>query len=240
MMSGDPGMSVQKIRENAISTSSKIVIEDSDEDLIGGWTMLSPRVSNTVRTFPLEEVVLLITSTAIYKVCFDWNNEKVASFERIELRSIAGVMRGVYITSTLASAQTDEGRNQGFVVKYRSGKEDIARVNTRSLSSAIAINNPNDPGPTDKKDEVSTLKVLAFKALPARSSLITGGQETQTTSEKDLVSNICDVIHRVARADSSDLSGFVEETDIISLQDAKKSTGLLESWSHSLKRMVWG
>lgn len=246
MMSRDPGMSVQKVRENAVSTSSKIVIEDSDEDLIGGWKLLSPRESNTVRTFPLEEVVFLVTDTAIYRVCFDWNNEKVSSFERIELRKITGVIKGVYVTSTLTSAQTDEGRNHGFVVKYRSAKEDIARVNTRSLSSAVNLDKKNDDevasniSPTSGTEEKSALKVLAFKAPPARSSLVIEGQGTHGMSERDLVNSICDEICRVARNGRIEIDGFVEETDIISLQEAKNKTGLVEQWSHSVKRMVWG
>ena len=111
MMSRDPSMSMQKVRENAINTSAKIVIEDSSEDLLGAWTLLSPRDSNTVKTLPLEEVVLLVTDAALYKVCFDWFNEKVSSFERVDLRSISGIMRGTYITSVLTSAQADEARN---------------------------------------------------------------------------------------------------------------------------------
>lgn len=80
MMSGDPGMSIQKVRENAISTCTKIVIVDRREELIGGWTMLSPSRPDTLAGLPMEEVVLLLTDSALYKVRFDWNNEKVLSF----------------------------------------------------------------------------------------------------------------------------------------------------------------
>ena len=111
MMSRDPSMSMQKVRESAINTSSRIVIEDSTENLVGGWTLLSPREPNTVRTVPLEESVLLLTDAALYRVLFDWSNEKVSSFERVDLRSITGITKGTYITSTLTSAQSDEGRN---------------------------------------------------------------------------------------------------------------------------------
>lgn len=246
MMTGDPGMSMRKVRENAISTSSKIVIEDSSEDLIGGWTLLSPREANTVRTFPLEEVVLLVTDAALYKVCFDWNNEKVSSFEKVDLRSLTGIMKGIYITSTLTSAQTDEQRNVGFVVKYRPGKEDIARVNTRSLSSAVGLDGSTtkDPEGTDgqksQNDGPSALRILSFKALPARSSFASDGQETHTMSEKEFVNNICDEIRRAALDGGSGATDFVENNNIITLQEARKSTGFVEQWGHSLKRMVWG
>ena len=116
MMSRDPSISVETLRETAISISSKIVIENSAEKLIGGWTLLSPREANTVRTVPLEESVLLLTEAALYKVCFDWSSEAVSSFERVDLHSIAGIMKGTYITSTLTSAQSDEARNGKLVV----------------------------------------------------------------------------------------------------------------------------
>ena len=247
MMSGDPGMSMQKVRENAINTSSKIVIEDSSEELVGGWTILSPHEPNAVKSLPLEEVVLLLTDVALYKVCFDWNSEKVVSFEKVELRGVIGIMKGTYITSTLASAQTDEQRNIGFVVKYRPGKQDIARVNTRTMSSALddlegeEMKNKEAAANLSKRLDVSTpVKILAFKALPARSTLATEHQETHHVSEADLVSSICDDIERSAMAVGGRETDLVEDENIISLQEARKNTGLVEQWGHSLKRMVWG
>ena len=92
-----------------------------------------------------------------------------------------------------------------------------------------------------KKKDATTPKVLAFKALPTRTSIARDGQGAQTLSEKELISNVCDEIKRTAlKEDSSQRNSFVEEEDIVSLQDARKGTGLVEQWSHSLKRMVWG
>ena len=263
MMSGDPAMSMPKVRANAIDTSSKIAIADQSEDLIGGWTLLSPRDANTVRTFPFEEVVLLVTNVALYAVRFDWNMEKVSSFERVDLRSITGIICGTYITSTLAAAQTDEQRNVGFVVKYRPGKEDVARVNTRSLSTVV-----DEEGEPDErrnieqhkaqskdarksgKEDPSTLKILAFKALPARSSLYSSSSpSTRTVSERELIGSICGEIEKAsgggggggdgAHNKGKDEKGFIVDSDIISLAEARKSTGLLEQWGHSLKKLVW-
>ncbi len=262
MMSGDPAMSMTKVRANAIDTSSRIVIADQSEDLIGGWTLLSPREPNTVRTFPFEEVVLLVTDVALYAVRFDWNLEKVSSFERVDLRSITGIICGTYITSTLAAAQTDEERNVGFVVKYRPGKEDIVRVNTRSLSTVVdAEENPNEGGAQQPdepsrskdasksgKDDLSTLKVLAFKALPARSSLgSSSSPPAHTLNERELVTSICEEIQKAADGGvaggmdgkEKEEKGFIEYSEIISLAEARKSTGLLEQWGHSLKKLVW-
>ena len=244
MMSRDPGFSMQKVRANAIERSSKIVIADQSEDLAGGWTMLSPREQNTVKTFPFEETILLITDKALYRVSFDFNIEKVFSFERIDIRSITGIVRGTYITSTLTAAQADESRNVGLVIKYRRGKEDIARVNTRSLSSAVDLDGAQKAeveGVSSQdtfEEEVSKPKILAFKALPARSSSIEG-QEKGRMSEKEVVNSICDEVQRAVLGGHSAVSGFVEDRDIVSLQEARKSTGLLEQWGHSLKKMVW-
>ena len=272
MMSGDPAMSMPKLRANAIDTSSKIVIADQSEELISGWTLLSPREPNTVRTFPFEEVVLLVTDAALYAVRFNWNMEKVSSFERVDLRSITGILCGTYITSTLAAAQTDEQRNVGFVVKYRPGKEDISRVNTRSLNTAAETEeikseeegaqqqaehsqvNDNGDEPKGKiktsKGDHSTLKILAFKALSARSSFASSScPPTHSPTERELVTNICIEIQKATGADSGGAGGsrdrekpdrsFIEDSEIISLGDARKSTGLLEQWGHSLKKLVW-
>lgn len=245
MMSGDPGLSMQNVRANAIETSSKIVVADQSEELVGGWTLLSPREPNTVKTLPFEETVLLLTDSALYRVSFDFNIEKVSSFTRIDLRSITGIIRGTYITSTLTTGQIDESRNVGLVVQYRPGEEEIARVNTRSLSSAVNSDLTKDAGvegvsSRGGQKEESRLKTLAFKALPARSILASvEGQEKSRMSERDLVNIICDEVQRAALGGHSDVSGFIEDKDIISLQEARKSTGLLEQWGHSLKKMVW-
>ena len=245
MLSRDPGLSMQKLRANAIETSSKIVIEDQSEDLVGGWNLLSPREQNTVKTFPFVEKVLLITDLALYRVSFDFNVDKVSSFERIDLQSVTGIIRGTYITSTLTAAQVDESRNVGLVIKYRPGIEDIARVNTRSLSSTVGFESGRDADvegvPSQwSHEEKSSLKVLAFKALPARSSLASlEGQEQSRMSEKEIIDTICDEVQRAAQASHGASSEFVEDKDIVSLEEARKSTGFLEQWGHSLKRMVW-
>lgn len=269
MKSNDPAISMRTVRVNAIETSSKIVIANQSEDLLGGWTLLSPREPNTVRTSPFEEVVLLLTDTALYAVRFDWNSETVSSFERVDLRSVTGIVHGVFITSVLTVTQIDERRNVGLVIKYRPGKGDMAKVNTRSLSTAAgadlgldrdpdsprtaAIANLFDPldsglssrGSGRTKDQ--DLKLLAFKALPTTSSLIHGKGEDESNmiSEKQTVANICDGIRRAAYGEGSGGSDtglsrdFVEQKDIVSLQEARKNTGYLEQWGHSLKKLVW-
>ena len=53
MMTKDPAVSMQRMREQAIETSQKIAIEDpASEDFIGGWTLLSPRASSSSSPSP--------------------------------------------------------------------------------------------------------------------------------------------------------------------------------------------
>lgn len=95
LMSGDPAVSMSRLRENAIEVSGKIVVEDENEVLRGGWTMLSPAETGTLRTFPFREVVILVTDKALYRCGFDFALEKVSEFERVELGDIVGVQWGM-------------------------------------------------------------------------------------------------------------------------------------------------
>jgi hypothetical protein len=61
LMSGDPGVSMQKMRQQAIDVSQKIVVANDLEEFIGGWTLLAPHTPNTIRSMPFEEAVLLLT-----------------------------------------------------------------------------------------------------------------------------------------------------------------------------------
>ncbi|KAK3946041.1 SacI homology domain-containing protein [Diplogelasinospora grovesii] len=136
MMTKDPAVSMQKMREQAIELCQKRVVADESEEFIGGWTLLTPHVADTVKAQSLEEAVLLLTDVALYLCRFDWNLDKVSSFERVDLAHVQKIKFGTYITSTISSAQMDEMRNVGLVVEYKPGTTDETRVNTRSISSS--------------------------------------------------------------------------------------------------------
>lgn len=70
MMSGDPAISMKKVRQNAskfmcrmhicyvdwadleqVETSVKIVVEDGKEELVAGWVLLAPAEDNTMFVF---------------------------------------------------------------------------------------------------------------------------------------------------------------------------------------------
>ncbi|KAK2751026.1 hypothetical protein FQN57_000101 [Myotisia sp. PD_48] len=253
--SADPGISMEKARQNAIETSCKIVISDETEELIGGWTMLSPRQPNTLRTLPFEQSVLLLTDAAVYSCRFDCNTEKVTSFERVDLRSITGIKYGTYINSTLTEAQMDEKRNVGLVIAYKADRSNILRINTRSLQSLFDRTLPSDREGSDgdSKREVldwdlSTLfgglnkasaRFIAFK-LPRTTSAVSNVPQGAEISELDTVRAICaDVERMVMGADHPEKPSIVEETDLISLEDARKQTGLLEQVFFDVKKLVW-
>ncbi|KAH8893431.1 hypothetical protein GQ53DRAFT_718170 [Thozetella sp. PMI_491] len=147
MMTKDPAVSMQKMREQAIELCHKRVVADESEEFIGGWTLLTPLLPDTIKGQPFEEAVFLLTDAALYLCRFDWNLDKLSSFERVDLAHIQKIRFGTYITSTISPVHIDEMRNVGLVVEYQPGRNDVTRINTRSLSSFSGSLLPNkDPG----------------------------------------------------------------------------------------------
>ena len=262
MKSSDYFIDVRKVRQQAIERSASIVIEDEDEDLIHGWTLSVPTAVNQVKTTTFEEAVLLLTDKALYFCRLDWGTEKVREFERIQLEDVRGLMRGVYITSTLAQRHMDIDKNVGFIIRYRAeGGGELVRRNTRALDSGAPNDDQRKKDAKQQQKQDDAGRFLAFKALPPRSSIPSSSNDTQDSpeNEADVVKSVCDEIVRVANktktehaAKSKDGNAEkssegdnstalkVEEKDIISLADAKKSTGYLEQFEYSLKKLVWG
>ncbi|KAK7750904.1 hypothetical protein SLS62_007167 [Diatrype stigma] len=361
MMTKDPAISVGRMRGQAIETSRKIAVENPDrEAFVGGWTLLSPPSSggepDAVRvrtTGPLEEVVLLLTDAALYLCRFDWNLDKVRSFERVALDHVVGLRVGAYVTATLSPADADEARNVGLVVAYEPGSRDVVRTNTRSLSNVVDPSSSPSSGQeqqqqqesspssssgtlkqgilsaivpggnnssskssaggnggnqkNQKKQQQQQRRIIALKAPYARTSIsdahehehaAEGQGEGENTKAKPLtegeqIDTIASEIERLVLSinkerdsydqndennndnrsgdnDNADkassrqpqegegerggyqdqdqdqgeqrkavVESIIERGDIISLADAKKSTGLLEQWGHSIKKFVW-
>lgn len=261
MKSSDYFIDMRKVRQQAIDRSAGIVIEDHDEDLIHGWTLSVPTAPNQVKTATFEEAVLLLTNRALYFCRLDWGTEKVREFERIQLENVQGLMHGVYITSTLAQRHMDTEKNVGFVIRYKVGSEGgLVRRNTRALDSEAASDEQRKQDDKAQSKNEHTGRFLAFKALPPRSNISSGEAPDTPDNEVELVRSICDEIARVTSKSQKstgkwsvpetaqeglDLEGQdrqleVEEKDIISLADAKKTTGYLEQLEYSLKKLVWG
>jgi hypothetical protein len=140
-------------------------------------------------------------------------------------------------------------------VTYSAGADDITRVNSRSLSNIRTRNEAGSLGGTSLVSQPSSAlekligrptapvtRVLALKALSTRSA-VAAGNETQM-SEIEQVKAICSEIERMILHGQvvevgTERKGIVENGDIISLSEARKSTGLLEQLGHSLKKLVW-
>lgn len=265
MMTKDPAVSMQNMRQQAIDMCQKRVVADDSEEFVGGWTFLTPTAPDTIRTASLEEAVLLLTDVALYLCRFDWNLDKVSSFERVDLAHVKKIKFGTYITSTISSVQIDEMRNFGLVIEYKPGSTDVTRVNTRSLSSmsgtpksqeatgfagflsrAGRAQNVTEPPP----------RRIALKALHGRSSVANQiADEDDKKDEPGAITRLTEVqevvlvaseIDRLAIHNQPRLAGskpgdvtFVEKGDIISLAEARKNTTLLEQLGHSIKKLVW-
>ncbi|KAI1362147.1 SacI homology domain-containing protein [Xylaria arbuscula] len=273
MMTKDPGVSMAKMRELAIETSQKIAIEDEKEDFIDGWTILSPHVSDTIKTFPFEEVVLLLTDVALYVCRFDWKLDKVSSFERVELSHIVEITVGTYITSTISPAEADEAKNVGIVITYEPGKTDVKRTNTRSLSSLPGTGQSSTKaasssilgsitGKQASSGPAPQRKKIALKALYAHTA-ISEAQGDKRMTEIEQANVIAAEIERLvvacqppppdtkpsAVSDDTEASedgkkgereaGLIKREAIISLEEAKRTTGLFEQLGHTIKKLVW-
>ena len=247
MMSQDYALDIRRVRQNAIDTCVKIVLEDPKEDLVGGWTLSCPHEANTLRTLPFEECVLLITDAAIYFCRFDWTTEKVGSFERVDLADITEIWRGSYITSILGPTHTDDARNVGFALRYNTKGHALVRTNTRSLQNEHAAEDEN-AGKDHKQKTPGRVesRLLAFKALPPKSSASRrDSQEETSLGEGELVASITDELYKamvkVKEVDHLELekTPAVEQKDVVSLAEARQATGYVESLGYSLKKMVW-
>ncbi|RKF58174.1 Phosphatidylinositide phosphatase SAC2 [Erysiphe neolycopersici] len=267
-MTVDPAISMQRLRQKLIELCQKQVISEEKEEIIGGWTLLTPIPPNIISFAPLQESVLVITDAGLYSCHINWDLEKLSSFERISLESIQNIKYGAYITSTLSAAQMDEERNVGLVISYnvddqKNNTNDIQdsicedTSQQKSLVSSLAQVMPVNPGravagvapaaATINKKSQQT-RMLVFKALPSRSSISVNAAEEEVgvhISELEQVEMICSEIERLVNNFRAIEVGHVrpvllEHADIISLAEARKSTRLLDKLSHNFKKLVWG
>lgn len=263
MMTKDPAVSVVKMRERAVELCQKRVIADLTEEMHGGWVLISPDSADTLKSVVMQEIVLLLTDAALYICRFDWDLDKVSSFERVNLGKITLLKFGTYITSTISPSHTDEERNVGFVVTYEPSKTDVVRTNTRTLSSNGDLVSPSTPVATPREipktekrssaifpslftvRESPTCRSFAFKA-PYIDSSTAAKSLVPTQTEIQQVVTICADIERLVfqaqrkpEQDASNNNTIIEKGDIISLDAAKRNTTLFEQLGHSLKRLVW-
>lgn len=256
MMTKDPAVSMSRMRQRAIDVCQQRVIADASEELHGAWVLISPNTPGVVKSWPMEEVVLLLTDVALYLCRFDWDLDKVSSFERVHLGNVTHIKYGTYITSTVAAAHMDEARNVGFVVEYQAGKSNIKRTNTRTLSTrgevAPKASSQGSDGSNRQtgfvnlfagKPRAPATRRLAFKA-PYTGSSVHESEALPQQTELQHVTTVCTDIERLAlerqpRKEGKEAKSMLERGDIISLEAAKKNTTLLEQLGHSIKKLVW-
>ncbi len=269
MMTKDPAVSMQNMRQQAIELCHKRVVADEAEEFIGGWTLLTPEAPDTVRSASLEEAVLLLTDVALYLCRFDWTLDKVSSFERVDLAHVQKIKFGTYITSTISPTQTDDLRNVGLVIEYKPGLTDITRVNTRSLSSVSGTLRPGEAAKPDadsappasgiagflsRRPQAPPPRKIALKALHSQTSAADPlakmkqdepGAITRLTEIQQVVLIAAEIerlaIQNQPRAagKSPEEASLIEKGDIISLAEARRNTTLLEQLGHSIKKLVW-
>ncbi len=244
MMTKDYALDIRRLRQNAIEACMKSVLEESSEGETAGWTLSCPSRSNTLRSFPFEECVVLLTSKAFYFCRFDWNTEKVGGYERVDLQDIKEIWRGPYITSALTQAHLDEKKNCGFALRYGTGGRSIIRTNTRSLQNEHELANESTSkdhsGKPNTSDQDQT-RLLAFKALPPSSSAASDDVKGRAgRSEVELIEHVTDQLREaIASSGGPNATPEVERRDVISVVDAKKNTGYIESLGNSFKRLIW-
>ncbi|KAF2726067.1 hypothetical protein K431DRAFT_280100 [Polychaeton citri CBS 116435] len=251
MMTQDYAIDMQRVRQNAIETCIKMVLEDPQEDLLGGWTLSCPQQPNTLRSLPFEECVVLLTEAALYFCRFDWDTEKVGSFERVVLTDIQQIWRGTYITSTLGDKNLDESTNVGFALAYAVSGPAMVRRNTRSFQNEELTEDESTGDEQKTQPSQHEKRVLGFKALPPKASITKreGPRASDEVSEMMLIESICGQLQRSLEKAHKKLRGpdhlelgeipEVEQRDVVSVADAKKSTGYLETLGYSLKKLVW-
>ncbi|KAL1894119.1 hypothetical protein Cpir12675_003807 [Ceratocystis pirilliformis] len=285
MMTKDPAISMSRMRDQAIEECQKRVVADDNEEFIGGWVLLSPHDPDTLKSEPFQEVVLLLTDSALYLCRYDWNLDKVSSFERADLSHVTSIKAGVYITSTITALHMDEQRNFGFVVTYLPGKEDFIRTNTRTpstlggtpiVSTDANTNVTSQPSNTSRsaldmtppsiaaltssavalpsslaellsgKPRSQQQRLMAFKAPYTTSTPVTANDDNTSgeLSEAQRTDAICAEIERLVTLHTPREAGeapksLIKHADVISLEEAKKSTGLFDTLGYAIKKMVW-
>jgi hypothetical protein len=190
---------------------------------------------------------VLLTKVALYFCRFDWETEKIASFEKVLLTDILEIWRGAYITNAFGT-NLDEAKNVGFALRYKPEGNFMVRRNTRTLETdenVLEENASKSESKKKKEPEKDQNRLLAFKALPPDSSNAKKSGSGENMNEVAFVKHVCEEIHRTMKAAVAhdhlaiDRTPEVEDRDIISAADAKRNTGYVESIGYSLKKLVW-
>ncbi|EIW70203.1 hypothetical protein TREMEDRAFT_30281 [Tremella mesenterica DSM 1558] len=250
MQSTDASNLVQlsRIRTAAIEIASARVLSEG-EIRLAGWTLLSPEERNVRIGTKLEEKILILTRKAVYVVVFNFALEKVVQFTRIPLGSITLIqLEGAYILSPLQEASRDPLENYGFVLNFSPSNEDT-RYNTYSIRNRRGPGPDSSPStPLLEDKSLDSNQSFAFKVLPRE--FIAKGASSGQIDEDDISIDSGDTCKAAAERIVEKVKlqceqlggggkGFVKYEDIVSLEEAQRSTTLLERVDYALKRFLW-
>ncbi|KAG1141195.1 hypothetical protein G6F37_008309 [Rhizopus arrhizus] len=197
-MSAEPGVERrwEKIRSDAIETSSQIVIAD-DETKISGWTLLSP--------------------TEPSKISYNYSLEKVVQFRRLELGTIKSIQMGEYILSSLTMASRDEEQNYGFIIDYSTNGE-TTRWNTGSILNQVLddlnLENGEDEGLESTDHCLAIFKAVRYNVLGE----LDGKVETCKKQVESIVKSIA-----IATGNTPDDPEFITNEPIIRYSEKKET-----------------
>lgn len=160
----------------------------------------------------------------------------------------------------------DEDVNQGLVVYYVPGREDVVRVNTRSLSNYHLdeegsggasgrqgvdggtgilswLTSPSSTKREQHQDErISAMKVVTHSDDDFSDGDILSGRSRAGTP-RDIAESIADEIRRAitGSTERGEQRGgeLIERADVIGADEARKRTGYLEQVGWKVRKMVW-
>ncbi|KAG8719790.1 hypothetical protein FRC09_010619, partial [Ceratobasidium sp. 395] len=170
-------LKASKIRAGAIETTIERVVLEY-EHAVNAWTLLSPAQVGVTVADKFVEKILVLTASAIYVVCFDYEMDKVVSSRRVPLGDIVSIKQGAYILSTLHEASRDPIENYGFSITYRPTRQDI-RLTTYSMRNKPTPTSPTlssivDPSPQPSPLPTPGTPQAAFPLLRRATSLRRG------------------------------------------------------------------
>lgn len=245
----DYAVDVARVRRGAVGVCFGVVFEGGCEDFVGGWVFTAPpRIAAGVAgPLPFEEGIVLLTESCFVFCRFDWEREVVVGWERVELRDVRRLWRGAYITGVLGPSQMDPETNVGFAIEYEAPEGSVVHAKIREDDITPGRAGGSSGGFHQEKLEQGK-RVLAFKALPPSAGSVDTSPKT-SMKEAELTEHVCKEIHICWTEAMCQIRGpdhlgmeaapIVEEKDVVSLEEAKKNAGLVESLGHSLKKFVW-
>jgi hypothetical protein len=140
----------------------------------------------------------------------------------------------------------------GIVIVYHPGKGGMVRANTRSLSSHVEPSaQQNDDSRIDGGTGVlswlaprapPSSKVMALKVIPMmneRGSIVNTALSTPAGLAQSMGEEVVRAMTGSGAEASQSRADLLERADIISLAEAKKRTGYLETLGHSIQKLIW-